>query len=415
MKQLRNMWFLMVKDLKLFTSDRAALFFAIIFPILFVVLFNYVMSGVMGEDKRLVINLATQEPSGGLSYQIIAAMDTTDDSTLKPGDSKIVWLKDYDQAKQDVEDKKIDGFIAFPGNFTEAVLMGYGTELEVIYNPNDTQTIAALKGFAQSIASEIGSRQVVHNTVISLLMEKELAEPGSTGNLAQTIRELLLGQGGDITTPSLISFTTLQVGEVQAENPSNFVIPGYLVMFVFFTAAFSAAQLVKERQNHTLERILTSSANREAILSGVFAGTFAKGLIQMAIFWAVGIIFFKIDMGVSPIAVILISILMILMSSAFGVMLATFVKTERSASSIGVITSLILAPLGGCWWPLFVTPKWMQFISKFTPHGWATDAFNKLMVFGGNFDSVVLNMLVLVGFMVIFGLIAILRFRTEAE
>ena len=31
---------------------------------------------------------------------------------------------------------------------------------------------------------------------------------------------------------------------------------------------------------------------------------------------------------------------MTLMASAFGVMLATFVKTERSASSIGVLTSL---------------------------------------------------------------------------
>jgi ABC-type multidrug transport system permease subunit len=57
----------------------------------------------------------------------------------------------------------------------------------------------------------------------------------------------------------------------------------------------------------------------------------------------------------------------------------------------------------------------MQFISKFTPHGWATTAFNKLLVFGGDFNSVVLNMLVLVGFMVVFGIIAVLRFRTESE
>jgi ABC-2 type transport system permease protein len=415
MKQLRNMWFLMGKDLKIFAADRTALIFAILFPFFFIFLFNSVMKFSDSQDPRLVINLATSEPAGGISTLLVSALETKDESTLKPGEPKIVWLKDYNQAKQDVENKKLDGFISFPSNFSEAVLMGYGTELEVVYNPNNTQVIAALKGTAQSIASQIGTRQVINNTVIGLLMEKDLSAPGSVGDLSQAIRSQLSGQATSNQKAPMISFNTQNVGDIKGINPSNFTIPGYLVMFVFFTAAFSAAQLVKERQNHTLERLLSSSANKTAILGGVYGSTVAKGLIQIAIFWTVGILVFKMDLGFSPLAVILISVLMTLMASAFGLMLATFVKTERSASSIGVLTSLIMAPLGGCWWPLFITPKWMQFISKITPHAWATTAFNKLLVFGGNFDSVVLNMLVLVGFMVVFGLVAILRFRTEAE
>ena len=415
MKQLRNVWFLMVKDLKIFAADRTALIFAILFPFFFIFLFNFVMKGVGGADQRLVINLATREPAGGISTQIIAALETKDVNALKAGEPEIVWLKDYNQAKQDVENKKLDGFIAFPDNFTEAVSMGYGTNLEVVYNPNNTQAIAALKGMAQSIASEMGTRQVVNNAVIGLLLEKDLAAPGSVGDLSQAIRAQLTGQSNATVKAPTISFTTQRVGDVQALNPSSFTIPGYLVMFVFFTAAFAAAQLVRERQNHTLERLLSSSASKTAILGGVYASTVAKGIIQIVIFWAFGIFVFKMNLGSSPLAVILISIFMTLMSSAFGVMLATFVKTERSASSIGVLTSLILAPLGGCWWPLYITPQWMQFVSKITPHAWATTAFNKLLIFGGDFNSVVPNMLVLIGFMVVFGLIAVLRFRTEAE
>ena len=409
------MWFLMVKDLKIFASDRTALIFAILFPFFFITLFNFVMKGVGSEDQRLVINLVTREPANGISTQLIASMETKDIAGLKPGEPDIVWLKDYNQARQDVENKKLDGFIAFPEDFTEAVTMGYGTNLEVIYNPNNTQAIAALKGMAQSISSQMGTRQVVNNAVIGLLVEKDLAAPGSIGDLSLAIRSQLLGQAGTLQKAPLVFFTTQEVGEVKTYNEANYTIPGYLVMFVFFTAAFAAAQLVKERQNHTLERLLSSSANKTAVLGGVYGGTVAKGLIQIAIFWTFGILVFKVDMGVSPLAVILISILMTLMASAFGVMLATFVKTERSASSIGVLTSLILAPLGGCWWPLFITPHWMQFLAKLTPHGWATTAFNKLLIFGGDFNSVVPNMLVLIGFMVVFGAIAILRFRTEAD
>jgi ABC-2 type transport system permease protein len=408
------MWFLMVKDLKIFASDRAALIFSILFPFFFIVLFNFVMTGTNGQDTRLVINLATNETANGISNQIIASMVTQDPSALKPGQPEIVWLKDYNQAMQDVKDKKLDGFIAFPANFTEAVNTGYGTDLEVIYNPTNSQTIAPLQGMAEGIAADINAREVVDKAVIGIVTENALTVPGN--NAAQIILSQLSGQG-QTTTPEapLISFTTQEVGAVKATNPSSWVIPGYLVMFVFFTAAFAAAQLVRERQNHTLERLLSSSATKAEILGGVYGGTVAKGLIQIAIFWTVGILVYKVDLGYSPLAVILVSVLMVLMASAFGVMLATFVKTERSASSIGVLASLILAPLGGCWWPLYITPQWMQTVSKITPHAWATTAFNKLMIFGGNFSSVVPNMLALIAFGVVFGVIAILRFRTEAE
>jgi ABC-2 type transport system permease protein len=106
---------------------------------------------------------------------------------------------------------------------------------------------------------------------------------------------------------------------------------------------------------------------------------------------------------------------MVVMSSAFALMLATLARTMRSAASLAVITSLLLAPLGGCWWPGFLYPEWLQNFAKITPHAWATDAFNKLMVFGANFGDAVPSMAALVVFTVIFGSIAVWRFRTSAN
>jgi ABC-2 type transport system permease protein len=401
MKSLRHIWFYALKDLRLFATDRLALFFAILFPFLFVVMFNFILSGVGSEDQRLELYLATQEAAGGLSHQIISAMETGDDSQLKPGEPKIVWLKDYDQARQAVEDKELEGFLAFPADFTEGVMMGYGTQLEVIADAEATNTRAALNGLAQAIASRVGSQYVAISAISELLG-------------GQAIPPSYQGQGGMAADESLVEFEIEKVGEVEAENPSNYVIPGYLVMFVFFTAALSAERIVRERQNHTLERLLAGSVRRESILGGTFLGTAAKGLIQIAIFWVIGILVFKIDLGLSPAATIILSILVIIMSSAFGMMLATLVRTERSAGSIGVLTSLVLAPLGGCWWPLFILPKWMQALAKITPHGWANIGFNKLMVFGADFGAVVPEMLALIGFAVVFGIIAVWRFRTSA-
>jgi ABC-2 type transport system permease protein len=348
MKRLTHAWFIALKDLKLFVNDRLALLFAVLFPFLFIVLFSFVLSDVGSEDSRLELHLVTQEAEGGLSHEVIGALETQDDSQLKPGEPRIVWDKDYDEARQAVENKELAGFLAFPADFTEGVSMGYGAQLEVVTDPEATDTRAALNGLAQTIASRVGSQQVAANAAIGLLVEQGIAR-GEFANIGEAIQQLLSGQEGTAAGESFLEFETEKVGEVEAANPSNVVIPGYLVMFVFFTAALSAERIVRERQNHTLERLLASSVKRESILGGIFASTAAKGLIQIAIFWTVGILAFHIDLGLSPAAAIILSILVIIMSSAFGVMLATLVKTERSAGAIAVLTSLALAPLGGCW------------------------------------------------------------------
>ena len=150
---------------------------------------------------------------------------------------------------------------------------------------------------------------------------------------------------------------------------------------------------------------------REAILAGKFLTSLYRGLMQLAVLWVAGIFAFDIDLGVSPAAVVLVSILMALASSAFGIMLASMVRTQNAASSAGVLVSLTLAPLGGCWWPLFITPQWMQSLAKLTPHGWATTAFNKLMLFGAEFGDVLPEMGALALFAAAFMAVTLWRFK----
>jgi ABC-2 type transport system permease protein len=186
-------------------------------------------------------------------------------------------------------------------------------------------------------------------------------------------------------------------------------------MFVFFAAALSAEAIARERQTHTLERLMSNGARRESIILGKFLGTSYRGLMQLAALWIVGLLAFRIDLGVAPAAVILISVLMALASAGFGIMLASFVSEVRAAASLGVLASLTMAPLGGSWWPLFITPEWMQTLAKITPHGWANTGFNKLMIFGAEFSDVTNEMIALAVFGVAFVIIALWRFRLSAK
>jgi ABC-2 type transport system permease protein len=412
MKNLRHMWFIAVKDLKRFTTDRASVFFFIIFPFLFIIMFNFLLKGAFNEDNRLELHMLTQETTG-MSQQILSAMETKDPSQLPPGDPVIIWDKNYAEARQRVLDGKQDGFLAFPADFTQSVMAGKPVNLEIFADAGKVNTRAALNGVAQAISSRFVTDAVIVHATAQLMAENGATQAEINTAISRITASLFSGGISGAETPFL-TFVTQKIGDVKEVNPSNYVIPGYLVMFVFFAAAVGAQAIVWERQNHTLERLLSSSVKKESILGGTYLGLLIKGMVQIIIFWGFGIVVFHVDMGLSPGAVILLSILMVVMSAAFSLMLATLVRTTRSAGSLAVITSLLLAPLGGCWWPLFLYPDWLHNIAKISPHAWATEGFNKLMLFGAGFGDVVSSMVALAVFTVIFGAIAIWRFRTSA-
>lgn len=192
MKQLEHIWLIALKELKLFAVDRMAAFFFIVFPLLFIIMFNFVLKGIGGEDQRLVLNLATREPAGGLSYQILGEMETKDESLLKPGEPKIIWQKDYAAARQAVLDKKLPGFIAFPADFTAALMSSRNTSLQVFADAGNVNARAALNGLAQAISSQIGASQVAIKASVALLIEGG-AISKDTASINQTVQRMMTG------------------------------------------------------------------------------------------------------------------------------------------------------------------------------------------------------------------------------
>jgi ABC-2 type transport system permease protein len=406
---MRRIWFIALNNLRLFVTDRLAVSMFILFPFLFIIMFNILLSGTTTPDKPLQLHLVTQETSG-LSIQLIQALVTADSSSSIPGSPVIIWDKDYNQDLADVNAGKFVGFLAFPANFTQAVENGTSANLEIYTKGVSTTTLPALSGLAQSIISQMSAVQVEIHSVTALMTQQGSSPADIQKAIAQIVNNQIVAN-----TKPLISYQADSIGPVKQISASSYVVPGYLVMFVFFAAAIASVDIIRERNNHTLERMLANAVKKESILAGTYLGGVFRGLVQIAIFWTVGILAFHIYMGIAPWAVILLSILVVLMSAAFSVMLATIVRTERSASALAVLCSLALAPLGGCWWPLFIDPKWLQFVAKFTPHGWANEGFNQLMLFGATARDVTWQMVALVGFTLAFIIIAVINFRTGGE
>ena len=373
--------------------DRFAMGFSFLFPFLFVIGFSLALSGQGPTDSQLIFTATSQEESG-LSHEIL--------DELTQSDQVEVRVIEYDDALDELDRGDIEGFVAFPADFTDGVFSGRPVVLEVVVGSGSVETEAVLSGFARSIA---GNVSVLGNALGSI---QEIAAGDQAVIQNADMSVLMRGPA------PVIGFEIERIGDVRPFKSSNFTLPGYLTMFVFFAAALSAEGIARERQNHTLERLISNGTRRESIILGKFIGALYRGVMQLAVMWTVGIFAFNIDLGVSPAAVVLLSILMTLASAAFGVLLASFVSDVKTAATAGVLVSLTLAPLGGSWWPLFITPQWMQSLAKLTPHGWANGGFNKLMLFGAEFGDVSQEMIALTAFAAVFLAVALWRFRVSA-
>jgi len=60
-----------------------------------------------------------------------------------------------------------------------------------------------------------------------------------------------------------------------------------------------------------------------------------------------------------------------------------------------VISANVMAALGGCWWPIEITPEWVQKLALAVPSGWAMDAVHKLVSFGAGPAAVLPHLIVL--------------------
>ena len=89
----------------------------------------------------------------------------------------------------------------------------------------------------------------------------------------------------------------------------------------------------------------------------------------------------------------------------------TFCVQERE--NFTVLLLLTLSALGGCFVPRFIMPGWLRTIGLVTPHAWALDAYQDLLVRGYGLRQVLPKVGALAAFAGAFFGIGVWRFRFE--
>ena len=78
-----------------------------------------------------------------------------------------------------------------------------------------------------------------------------------------------------------------------------------------------------------------------------------------------------------------------------------------------MMLGMVMALLGGCWYPIELFPPFVQTAAKVLPTTWAMQGMLDIVLRGEGLAGVLLPAAVLVGFAAVFFVIGVWRFRYE--
>ena len=171
--------------------------------------------------------------------------------------------------------------------------------------------------------------------------------------------------------------------------------------------------LVVERRQGLLRRLASAPMSRTEVVAGKWFGRLVLAALQIGSAAVVGTLLFRMDWGPDPVMIAVVLAAWAALCASAGLLLGSLAKTEGQASGLGVLVANLLAALGGCWWPIEVTPEWTQALQKLLPTGWAMDALHKLISFEAGAASAVPHVIAMVVGALLIGALAINRFRYQ--
>jgi ABC-2 type transport system permease protein len=389
------------KDLKMVYRTPTAFGLLLVMPFLLMAIVSEAFKPLFQGEESFdvpVVDLDRSEQSAAL----LAELDALGALNIKP----LAWDK-ADFLESDAEElfegsSREISVLVIPLGFGVALQSGGEAGLKLYSNPVQT-------GFSRIILSQISGRLVIDD----LLRAFATVLQDRAGTSAEEAREAVdEGVAPTLDAPRLR--LEQQFVSRREALPSNFeqTVPGFSIMFTFWLSIFVAASIhAEKREFHTWRRTLVAPMPRVLIIASRVTAYVILGLAQLSVLFGLGWLFFGVSLGGHIPALLLVFVAMALVTTSFGFLMASLVQDYATLNSIVNLAVLVMATLGGALVPVFFLPDWVRAISVVTPHYWAMDAVQSLIILGEGLADILTQLGVLLAFAAAFFGLGFWRFR----
>ena len=378
------------KDLRLFFSDRRAVTMSFIAPIVIGAFFGYIFGGLGGktETSRIPVLVVDQDKSA-ISEDIFSRLQS--EKTLS------VTSSELDEARAGVKKGSASVALVIPPGFGAQARKAFTSaaqkpELGVLYDPSH----AAEQGMVQGMLA---------GTVMQ-----------SVGKAAFSgLSAMFGGAGGGLKMPYHVHEEAVTARKGVQYNGYAHSFGGMGVQFILFMGIDAGVGMLLQRQRGLWRRFRAAPLSRSLLLgSRALSSALIAMLVLLTIFAFARVVFgVRIDGSMAGFAGVVVAFS--LMTAAFGLLVAALGKTPDATRGLAIFVTLIMVMLGGAWVPSFIFPPWLQKVTLIMPTRWAVDGLDAMVWRGLGFSDAIEPIAVLLLFAAIFGVLAVTRFRWEAE
>lgn len=417
------------KDLLLFFGDKRALIISFLVPIAIASFFGSLFRDSANSSPSRTRIAVIDHDSSVISKAIVQS--ATQDSALE-----LVNVPE-DTARALVQSGRLPVAVIVPAGFGQAAgdaLFGTGAkpDLQLLYDPSRSMELAMVRGIMAGLVMQAVSKEMFGGTQGRAFIERTLpgvdSIPGVDAARRGALRRMLQGVQGyyavdtsptsspantGITTPYEMKAEPVTSGAKVKYNAYAHSFAGMGLQFLLFAMTNIAINMLLERKQGLWKRFRAAPISRFALLGGKAISSSLVALMSLWVSFGFAMLVFHVRIEGSLAGFIGVSIATALMASTFGLLIAALGNSPGTARGITTLAILLMVMLGGGWVPAFVFPEWLQRVTKVVPTRWAIDGLDGATWRGLPFSAAIAPIGVLLLSAVIFGGIALARFKWE--
>ena len=348
-------------ELKRYVGTPGELAFSLALP---VVLFALMYGAFGGETSFHATAHIVDLDQGIHARALIDRLDALEEITVRE--------RSLDDANQALDRSAILTAVVIPAGFSNGLGGEEPVSITFRKRGNGGDTGQIVEAVVRSVVQKMAGEAQVRATVGSVLSGTDIPQDRIDSVVSRQLSE-------SRQSPS-IGVETRWLGGDESD-PIDRLVPGLLVMFLMFAVTMNAQTLVDERQNGTLERLMTTRLGVNQLFVGKFMAGVFRAVVQALVLLALAFVVLRIGDAVDFIELTVFSVLLAMAVSAIGLAIGSLARTRDQAIWAAVFITMLMTVFGGTFFDLTGAGP-LDLLSKFTLTRYAIDSMFGMLATG---------------------------------
>ena len=318
------------KELLHIRRDKGSLGLALLLPFVMLLMFGYALSLDVDQIPAVVYDHSRSPESRDLIREFSGSRYFN-----------IIGYADSDKAvDHEIDRSKALIGIVIPERFSEDLLAGRETKVQILLDGSDSNTASIALGYADALIRIY----------------------------AAGLRTKAQGKMG---APSLKAPVDARIRVVYNEDlqSKNFIVPGLVaVIIMIISALLTSLTIAREWEQGTMEQLLSTPVRPMELVLGKLAAYFLVGLFDMFACLVIAVTVFAVPMKGSVLLLWVTSCIFLFGALSWGIFISASVRNQLMAYQMGTLTSFLPAfMLSGFIYSIDNMPFVIQLLTRIFP------------------------------------------------